>query len=444
MDLAEKKKNAKIAKAAKYGLERVKCPAIPPPVPQHEDAFAAVSARVTPKASSLYAPFRHPMRQFLVVDNIHRILLVLSTVVISPLVDLGGVLFMALQMGMLLFLCLTRPFHNTLELGLSILISFCDVLSGLYATLLWAYPTNPTITSQGLGITLIIVSFVVPVLATIILQGVSMYTSYHDPHARAAKDKIKKEKNSKRAEISKLIRRAEYELQLSIELGESPQQHANIRQRRDQLQQNLKEPLAETKEQIMTRKLDALTKARMLRVFIMFCTPIFMIAAIVTVMTVYDEEYPDYRVASDASDRSAKSVLADRSSWDDFTAECCCFASSYPMAGYVVSERWVCMDGLPANFSDWPVSFRQSYFEANKASSSGGSEFVPRVALSKNRADSKLVDDGRGIRPTCGVQLPSQCNIQIDSAKDVSFVCNPSDYPETTLNATQFAAKVMW
>eukprot|EP00744_Colponema_vietnamica_P008642 GILI01012322.1.p1 GENE.GILI01012322.1~~GILI01012322.1.p1 ORF type:complete len:597 (+),score=96.52 GILI01012322.1:56-1792(+) len=438
-------------------------PEKPPPPPTQDDAFAEVCARVTPKASALYSPYRFPMRYFILIDNLHRLVLVLVTVVLSPLFGVGVFLNLVAHVSMFVALLATSPYHDKWEQLLSLIATGCDVFNGVYVVLIWAWPNEPALTNDATVIIVMIITIAIPLVACIGLFGIGMYTAWSNPYRKAEREKLKKEEEARRKIKMQRRKQEELEKKFRKEMGGkalSPEQSMSHRA-------SVGEVIPPDPDEVKTNVIDRETKGTMLRFFLIGAVPWLIASAVVCIMAITkdDATNDDFVLGSDSSLRTQEYVLGGRFDWEDFTEHCCCFESRTPISGFNLTERWVC-----SNVAKNTTGFNYTHVIEQLRLSNGNpsalyvSGVAPTTTVSKNRRgilstgiflSGLAQDDGVPIRSVCGniLRSPSQCSIELQDSNStdsqtgrgtVVLQCQPSDYLSTAWNVTDTAQRLLW
>lgn len=439
-------------------------PTRPPPPPTSDDAFAEVCARITPKASALYSPYRFPMKYFMLIDNFHRLLLVLVTVVLAPLFGVGVFLNLAAHLAMFIILLFCSPFHDRWEQLLSLIASGCDVFNGVYVVLIWAMPDEEALTNDATVIIVSIITIAVPLVASIALFGIGMYTSWTNPYRKAEREKLEAEKKEKKAKKKARLKEIEMEKKFRKEMGceDSVAGDDDLSKRK-----SVTEVMPPDPDEVKTNTIDMETKGTMLRFFLIGAVPWLVASAVVCVMAITKADPTDdnFVIGSDSGLRTQDYVLGGQYDWNAFTEHCCCFESQKPIRGFNVTERWVCSNinrNTPGfNYSQQMEAQRQTDGNPSSLFVTGVS---PTRTVSKNRkgvtatgifVSGVPVDDGIPIRSVCGnlVRSPANCSIELEDSNatenaqgsgTVVLRCNPQNYLKENWNVTETASRLLW
>jgi hypothetical protein len=398
-----------------------------------------VCQRVSPKASSLYDAFRFGLRYFILIESFYKTVEVLSTTLLSPLSPASTVLAFLAHFAFLCVLVLLRPFADSAEQWLSVLLSACMVLSGLYSILVWQSPA--VFATEGWSYALLVVTIIIPCIGGAFLLWIAVRNYFcgktvAQQRAEAEEKKIFQKLKDQQQLEGKLTakermmkKRLEREKKLAEEMAKFEAAYAangggdfeDHEKKRAQTSKDIKRAQMTNNEKL-AEVLNNFTKKIILLYFAFMAIPLLVIALVLTLISGDISGNTEFVDSSNFFDRTRATVLNNYFSWDEFASSCCCFETDKFLnhGSNNLTERWVCM-----KFGN--TSSRQN-------ATAGASFFRTRIDNAGN--------DGTAIRPMCGLQLVSQCAPQIDGSDNVNMNCE-STY-KTQNNITDYALSILW
>ena len=336
-----------------------------------------------PKASSLYQPYKLKHRFFMLIDTLHRLMLVMCSVIVAPYSDAAAGLCLVLHLGMLCLLSYFQPYGENFELILSIVLSACDTLNAVYAVLVWRTEWA-ILASDGVLILLVFTNVVIPFVLAIVLQIMAIHSYFNSPRMKAAREKKrelrkKAEEREKREKEKKLakqrLNKAKKELvsvfgesindeqELKSDEEDDDADDAALTREQRKKKDEKKDKEEKTPEEQLTDQLNAETKQIVLKYFAFFSVPILVAAACLTFFATLNAEQDEFVDGSSSLQRGKEYVLGGEASWPNFTAHCCCLETENPMDGYNITERWVCAQPINENVTlPVPLSRNSSYY----------------------------------------------------------------------------------
>lgn len=388
-----------------------------------EMAIDLVNAKVNPKASSLYNPYKMNFCYFLIAENVHRLILVAVSVFVSPTYPFSAGINFGLHLLLLAVVAGMQPYAGMWELRLAIIVSAADTLSAGYAVLLWLLPDDAVVTSDAMGIIVLLIG-VVPVVAGVAWQIVEIRNSLKSPYSKQEEKLQKKEQEKTKQRIA--------ELQEEIDHSDLFDHDDNEIARIKREIAKLKNP-GPTDDEKLTDELNKSTKTSILFCFVAAGIPLLLAAMGLTIYATTQELPPRFVDGSDLLVRTDDAVLGGRESWDAFTNDCCCTTSLSPMESYNITERWVCslersaitINGTIARNSSLPSVLRSG----------------PGVTVSRNRWRT-TGSSGLPIRGVCALNFTMEnCTVAVN-AGIVELRCPSAELEAQGIST--FASRVLW
>lgn len=390
------------------------------PEPQDGDGWWKYAMeRSEPKASSLYQPFRYTFRFFLLVEIVHKVAVVMSTVIWAPYSNWATVGNLSSHLLMTIALLVCSPMIEQLEQRLSVILGVCSSLNAVYAICVWQAPE--AFSDEGWGIALIVVNVAVPIVAGTILYFVQVRQTLGGNKSKAEKRREQEERAKEKAEEAK--READLALRA---LAGNPLTEEEQRQEQKRKEDKSQKAKDLTPEQKTKEGLNGQTKSTILVVFAYVSVPILCVALGLTIFATLTSHSKEFINGSNPFDRGASVVLNGYNNWQTFTTSCCCFSPPKQFNGFNTTERWVCT---------------ATPFENATQVTSVTAITVGRT-VDRGRVMMALTDNGLPIRGLCSKEIVRNCSLSIKGGESTDLSCEMEFLAQK--NVTNIAVRTLW